>query len=430
MKTFLESLVCVAGAGLLILAGALVGGAAPRDAKAPAAMASAPASAPAVGAVGWRGDGSGVFKAQDPPVEWDQDLKKGILWSVKVGESRYGQPIAVGNKVFLLSEPDKLLCLDADSGKALWEKANGADQLPDNPEVRPPSTEVGNTTPCPVSDGKNVYAVFANGIAVCYDLDGNRKWIQYIAEPSTTEHGRSGSPVLAGDKLIMGLGMLTALETTGGKVAWKVEKVSEMYGSPVAAKVGDADVVVDPGGYAVRVRDGAILAKRAGSCSYASPVAVGDRVYYLDVESVAAQLLPKASDAIEVKKLWAADLEGEFYASGVVYGGVAYAVSDQGMLYALDAKDGKELWKQPLDIPSGSGKPGMPPGHMYPSLAVAGKCLYVTNDQGDTLVLQAGKEYKELKRNKVNEGSGANLFFAGKRAYLRGGEMLYCVGAK
>jgi outer membrane protein assembly factor BamB len=335
---------------------------------------------------------------------------------VKVGESRYGPPIVVGGKVFLLCEPDKLVCLDADSGKALWEKANGADQLPDKPEVRPPSSDTGNTTPTPIS--------------ACYDLDGNRKWIQYVSEPSTTEHGRSCSPMLVGDKLIATLGMLTALDTATGKVVWKNEKVGESYGTPVAGKVGDVDVVVDTGGTIVRTKDGVTLAKRVGSATYASPITAGDIVYYLGEGAAAAQLSLKSPDAIAVKKLWTGDTEGEFFASGVVFDGIAYAVSNQGMLYALDAKDGKELWKQMLEISNASGKPGLPPGNLYPSLAVAGKLLYVSNDQGETLVLQPGKEYKELKKNRLNDGSGANMFFAGKRIYVRGGEKLYCLGTK
>jgi outer membrane protein assembly factor BamB len=100
------------------------------------------------------------------------------------------------------------------------------------------------------------------------------------------------------------------------------------------------------------------------------------------------------------------------------------------MLFAVDAATGRSLWKQQLDIPNASGRPGRPPGHLFPSLAVAGKHLYVSNDQGDTLVLEPGKEYKEIGRGKLNEGSGANLFFAGGRIYARGGEFLYCIGRK
>ena len=432
MKSLWEGMVCATGVALLILTGVLVGQKESVGAPDTAVSAPAPASGAAVagGTIGWRGDGTGIFKVDNPPTEWDQDLKKGVLWSVKVGESRYGPPIVVGGKVFLLCEPDKLVCLDADSGKALWEKANGADQLPDKPEVRPPSSDTGNTTPTPISDGKNVYVVFANGIAACYDLDGNRKWIQYVAEPSTTEHGRSCSPMLVGDKLIATLGYLTALDTATGKVVWKNEKVGESYGTPVAGKVEGVDVVVDTGGTIVRVKDGVTLAKRVGSATYASPIAMGDIVYYLGEGAAAAQLSMKSPDAIAVKKLWAGDTEGEFFASGVVFDGIAYAVSNQGMLYAMDAKDGKELWKQMLEISNASGKPGLPPGNLYPSLAVAGKLLYVSNDQGETLVLQPGKEYKELKKNRLNDGSGANLFFAGKRIYARGGEKLYCLGTK
>ena len=45
-----------------------------------------------------------------------------------------------------------------------------------------PGTEGSNgyTSPTPVSDGKNVWVLTTNGVAACYDLDGNRKWARML----------------------------------------------------------------------------------------------------------------------------------------------------------------------------------------------------------------------------------------------------------
>jgi hypothetical protein len=43
-------------------------------------------------------------------------------------------------------------------------------------------------------------------------------------------------------------------------------------------------------------------------------------------------------------------------------------------------------------------------------------------------VLQAGREYKEVRRNELPDGSSATPAFDGSHVFLRSGDVLYCVG--
>ena len=61
---------------------------------------------------------------------------------------------------------------------------------------------------------------------------------------------------------------------------------------------------------------------------------------------------------------------------------------------------------------------------------MAGGRLYLSNDIGTMLVLQPGREYKELSRNELDEGSGACPIFVDKELYVRGGDSLYRIEAK
>ena len=65
---------------------------------------------------------------------------------------------------------------------------------------------------------------------------------------------------------------------------------------------------------------------------------------------------------------------------------------------------------------------------VYPSVTLGGSALFLGNDKGDTFVLAAQKDYKELARNTLPEGSGASPVFAGSVLYLRSGHWLYCFG--
>lgn len=400
------------------------------------ASASAPAGKEASGIFGWRGDGTGIFAKAEPALPWDFEAKekKGINWTTKIGASPYGGAIVAAEKVFALADPDKLVCLDAASGKKLWEQPNDIKQLP-NPPANPPmfGGNAGNTTATPVSDGKNVYCIFSSGIVACYDMDGKRQWIQLIDAPGGGEGGRAASPTLVGDKLIVTMGVLRALDKKTGKELWKLEDVQEMYGSPVAAKIGDVDIIVCPSGQIVRASDGKFLVEKGpAGLSYASPVIAGNVVYFIDKAAYAFELPAKAEPGMELKKLWDGECTGEtggdVFTSPVVHDGLVYTANDNAMLFVLDAKTGKEVYKKQLDISNASGAPGMPPGHVYPSIAMAGKYVFVSNDQGQTLALTPGKEYKVAFRCTTAEGHGSNLFFSGKRVYARGGENVYCLG--
>ena len=65
----------------------------------------------------------------------------------------------------------------------------------------PPGTHptAGYSAPTPVTDGKEVFVAYGNGLVACYDLDGNRKWLKLI-EHTNLAFAHSGSPVLVGDR--------------------------------------------------------------------------------------------------------------------------------------------------------------------------------------------------------------------------------------
>lgn len=378
---------------------------------------------------GWRGDGTGRFPDATPPTTWDGTTRKGILWSTKVGDTLYNSPIIAGNKVFTLSEPGLLTCLDAQTGKILWSKPTSIEDLPTKPESPAPPAEIGNTTPTPVTDGQYVYILFGNGIATCFDLDGSRQWIQYLSDPSTTGHGRAASPCLVDGKLVVAAGVVTALDAKTGKVLWKADNVAESCGSLVPATIASAHYIASPTGH-ILASDGSVITKGAGELLYTSPIVSGDRFYFIDGTAFAFDLPKPGAGAGtgKPKKLWSQDLEGEFFASPILHDGLIYTVSNQGKFYVLDAKDGSLVQSRDLDIANMSGRPGVTAGALYPSLALAGKYLYISNDQGETLVLEPGREFHQIALNNLSDRIAGNLVFVGKKLFLRTRQSVYCIG--
>ena len=385
-------------------------------------------------AAGWRGDGSGLYPQAAPPTQWDSDEGKNILWKAEIGKGQ-SSPVAAGERIFITAEPALLLALDLKTGKCLWQKENGYASLPPGTQVpaRPPPTVpgCGYATPTPVTDGKFVYASFGTGVVACYDLEGNRRWIRHLDLPQASEFGRAASPILAGGKLLVSIGGLEALDPATGDLVWQAPEAKPTFATPAVARIGDADVAITPNGDCVRVSDGKLLARKLFASTYTTPVVGAGVVYCVGPPAVAVKLPAKAADGFQPEKLWQfGDLEGEFFASPVLLEGLLYGAGNDGTFYVLDAATGKLVYKKELPLRSAGGKPGTEPANLYPSLTLAGKHLLVGNDEGETLVLAPGREYKEVARCILDKGSGASPAPDGKVLLLRAGKRLYSIGEK
>ena len=128
----------------------------------------------------------------------------------------------------------------------------------------------------PLTDGKTVFVVLANGLVAALDLDGKRKWTSYIDAEQNTGFGRSASPLLVAGKLIVHMTNLYAFDPATGKQLWSNTDAASKYGTPTALKVEGTDIVVTPAGDVVRDADGKQLtAGGRRAANHTSPVATG-----------------------------------------------------------------------------------------------------------------------------------------------------------
>ncbi|MBI3828361.1 MAG: PQQ-binding-like beta-propeller repeat protein [Planctomycetes bacterium] len=390
--------------------------------------ADAPAPAPAPAVSEWRGDGSGVKLDAEPPLEWSD--KTSILWKAKVG-SGYSCPIVAGDKVLVLSEPDLLTCVNAADGKVDWSKSTAVKDLPeaDQKKVIEGTFQSGFAAATPVSDRTNVYIVLANGIVAAYEIKtGNKVWVRVIDTVPVSMEGRSASPIMVDGKLIVHLTDLFALDPKTGKDIWRQPDAISNYATPCAGKIGDVSVIATPNGYLVRASDGKVLATDIASSGYTSPVIKDGLIYFIGTNFTISKLPEKiAGDKADVKEVWSDALEGEVYTSPVIHDGLVYTCTSAGKYFVLDTKAKAKADKQ-LEIAAGEGG-GMGGGTMvYCSMNLAGKNLFVSNTEGKTAVLELGMKIADPKYNTLSDGSGSTPAFVGKKIYMRGGELLYCLG--
>jgi len=190
-------------------------------------------------------NGSGVAEGSTLPAEFN--ATKNLAWKTPVPFAR-SSPVVTADRVFLTaSESDKLITLAVDrkTGNVLWRrevvrsrhmpiyKANDA------------------ASPSPVSDGKNVFAFFAELGVISYGPDGKERWRVPLG-PFNSFYGMGGSPVLAGNTLLVVCdhrtdSFIIAIDARDGKQLWKTSRPNfEAYSTPAIYKPknGAAQVIV------------------------------------------------------------------------------------------------------------------------------------------------------------------------------------------
>src|SRR5207344_1369280 len=92
---------------------------------------------------------------------------------------------------------------------------------------------------------------------------------------------------------------------------------------------------------------------------------------------------------------WSLPQGGPYNPSPLVYGNYYYTLLDRGFVTCHDAKTGKEVYgKQRMDPTAGA--------FTSSPWAYNGK-IFCLSEDGDTFVLQAGPEYKLLRKNSLDE---------------------------
>ena len=422
-------------------------------------------------AAGWRYDGTGRFPDAKPAINWSKD--KNVLWKVELPGRSLASPVVVGQHVFVTSDPAELMCLSSEDGRVVWQRSHEyadvfgddkgrmieanlelaqavrkqrdelsrrreelkkagdtekAEQLQEEMQlldkrygeltVHPPKPggDTGNSTSTPVSDGRDIFAVFATGIVSSHSLDGKRNWMTFI-DGARGDH--SASPLLVDGKLIVHLRDLVALNPDDGNVLWRV-KSDEQHGSPVAARVGDDFVLVTAAGDVIRTSDGFIIARHQFRLGHNSPIVEDGVVYSLEEGAIKAWRLPVAIESeTKLDLQWeTSNTRANQLASPICHDGLLYGVSEQGILSVTDVKTGENVYRQRLDFDG---------GRVDASLCLAGGFLFVSSTRGTTLVLRPGREFEQIARNDL-EGFSSSLAFAGDRMYVRTQQSLFCVG--
>ena len=379
---------------------------------------------------GFRGDGTGRFPGATPVTEWSEKEARNIRWSAAVGSS-FSAPILLDKAIVVTAEPNIVLCLNRADGSLLWKIAITPAVITNEifraaaADYEAPKDGSGMTAATPLTDGKLIYIVLANGIVQAVDLEGKTQWSAYIDAQQITGYGRSSSPLLIGGKLIVHMTNLHAFDAATGKQLWLNADAPSTYGSPIAMKLDGVELIVTPNGDVVRASDGKILATEIGHATHTSPVTLDGSVYYGENALNAYSL----STTAKGRELWTATITGELFGSPLLHDGIMFTATGKGELYAYDIKGQGEL--NPLiEARKLFGDSEATAPAAYASLTLAGKHLFFNSNSGDTVVMEATREARQIAKNQLTSGSGASPIFSGGDMFIRTRGKLFCIGRR
>lgn len=378
--------------------------------------------------------GQGHYAGKPLPVEWS--TTKNVAWKQPIPGKGWSSPVVWRGRIYLTSgvpvEGSKdlslqALCLDAESGKLLWQTEVFRPESAKSPRIHQKNSPA---SPTPLTDGKRLYVHFGHQGTAALDLDGKVLWRNTDLGYAPV-HGNGGSPILVGERLIFsGDGsdkqFIVALDPATGKVTWKTDRNSTAakrfsFSTPLAVAVNGTTQIVSPASDAVIAYDAADgkelwRVKYDGYSVVPRPVSGHGMVFLssgYDRPSLLGVKVDGKGDVTVSHLAWKAAKGAPHNPSALLVGDELYMVSDLGIVSCLDARSGKVHWQERLN------------GNFSASPLFADGKVYLQSEEGVATVLRAGKKFEKLATNAMDERTLASLAAVDGVIYLRTEGHLY-----
>ena len=425
------------------------------------------------------------------PSTWDIKTKQNVKWKADIGNTSYGNPVVSGGKIFLGTNNENpknpeitgdkgvLMCFRESDGQFLWQAVTDKlEQDLDWPEQGVCSS--------PAVEGKRLYYVSNRGELVALDtegfLDGKNEgpyteetykgqtdadiiWkLDMVNELGVRQHNMANSsPVIYGDLvfLVTSNGQdgdnekvpapkapsFIAVNKNTGKVVWQDNSPGDrilhgQWGSPAIGEAGGVVQVFFPGGDGLLYGFEALTGKKLWSFDLNPKDAVWPKtrnyvvstpVFYDSKIFLAVGQDPESGDGIghmyaidpakrgditETGKIWHTDKVRRTLSSAAISDGLVYISDFTGFLHCLDLSTGKSIWNYDMLAA------------IWGSPFVADGKVYLGDEDGDVVVLQAGKELKKISEMNMGSSVYSTPVAANGVLYIMNNRELYAVAGK
>jgi outer membrane protein assembly factor BamB len=380
-------------------------------------------------------DGQGHSDSTGLPVTWSET--EHIRWKTEIPGQGWSSPVIAGNQVWMTTATEegcslRAVCVDRETGR-----------LVHNVEVfhrdKPVEKHATNSyaSPTPIIEGDRVYVSFGTmGTAALDTQTGAIVWQNELLQHDH-EVGPGSSPALFGRLLLFNCDGTdvqygAALDKKTGELVWKtprsgvIDKPNDRkkaFVTPLVIRSAERELVIMTAAewvYAYDPLSGEEIwnVKHPGFSVAPRPVYGHGLVFvcsgYILPEFLAIR--PEGTGDLTASGVaWKTDKGVPSKPSPLLVGDELYLVTDAGVVSCLDAKTGKQHWRQRVG------------GNFSASPIAAEGRIYACGEDGVTVVFAAAQPFKELARNQLDGRFMASPAVAGKALFLRTDTHLYRV---
>ena len=370
----------------------------------------------------WRGPNrDGKVSGFTAPQKWPTNLVQ--KWTTPVGKGD-ASPVLAGENLYAFGrqEADEVvLCLDATSGKTIWEAKYPAGRVVTGPAARHPGPR---STPA-VAGGK-VCTLGVGGVLSCFDAaKGTLLWRKQSTNDylgASTKSDSSMSPLVVDGRCIVHVGEGTngaviAFDLAGGEPKWKSNGDGPANSSPVVLTVGGKKQLVTLAAknlVGLDLANGTLLWQvpfEATQGNNSTPVVAGSTIIYTGQgKGLFAVKIEPQGEGFTTTPVWTNKQVGARFTTPVLKDGLLYGYNNG--FFCASAQTGATLWTDPAKRGQSA------------ALLDAGSVMLALTLNGELAAFKPSPaEYTELARIKVaSTETWAHPVVAGNRIFVKDSE--------
>jgi len=381
----------------------------------------------------WRGPQQDGHSAEtNLPVKWSS---QNVVWKTQLPGIGQSSPTIWGDRIFLTSALGKgrervVFCVDRASGKIVWQHTAWKGE----PELSHVLNGWASAT-C-VTDGQVVVAFFGRGGIHAYSVDGKHLWSRDLG-PFEGPWGTAACPIMVGEMVIQNCdsdenAYLVALDKRTGKDIWRTRRRDYRgWSTPIVVDAGSRRELVLNGHEGVQAYDPATgrelwFCKSVVGRGEPTVTPAGEGLCVVNGLKGGEIYLVRPGgdgDVTQSRMGWHTPRRGaRDTPSPIVVGDFIFVTDMDGLATCYSANDGHIYWKERLE-----GK------HSGSPIAANG-LVYITNEEGKTLVIKPGPKLETAAENKLvadkDEIFRASPTPCDGQIFIRSTTVLYCIGKR
>lgn len=390
-------------------------------------------------------DGAGLASSRRLPLTWAEG--KNITWKTAIHGRAWSSPVVLGNQVWMTTATEDghdlfAVAVDRNSGRILHDLKLFYVEKP----------QIGHTfnsfaSPTPVAEPGRVYVTFgSNGTAALDTSTGKVLWQRRDLE-CNHYRGAGSSPILFRNLLIMHFDgsdqqYLVALDKSTGKTVWKTQRSIDFkdlgpngrpqadgdfrkaFSTPLVTTVKGQPLLLSLGAKAAYGYDPLTgqelwrIEERTNHSAATAPAVGHGLAFYpsgFSTPHLMAVRMDGRGDVTETHVAWRVTRGVPQKPSIVLAGDLIYMINDGGIASAVEAKTGEAVWTARV-------------GGSYSASPISdGARVYFFSEEGKATVVEAGREFKVLAENHLDDGFMASPAVSGDALFLRTRTHLYRV---